>query len=167
MRFGSEVVCVCCWKGTEIGHVLVVHAQATRMGPCERTLMERTLVRSHPIAIEESPEYEPQCDGLAERCVPIVEGMFKKTRSALESRTGEPVPDDHSMAGHLGKVLAQQASHRARWQDALGACGRKKARGCSSRVRSREHVLDQRLHMVGPSCAHTQEKCIGTGGRLR
>lgn len=52
-------------------------------------------VRSHPTVIEESPEYDPQSNGVAERCVLTVRGLFKKSSSALQSRLLWAVSDNH------------------------------------------------------------------------
>lgn len=61
--------------------------------------------RTHPTVVEESPEYEAQSNGLAERCMQTVNSLVRATKSALEHRLGggtrrPPSADmDHSTHG--------------------------------------------------------------------
>lgn len=64
-------------------------------GPAMKALAGRVKeLRTHLIVVEESPEYEPESDGLAERCAQTVKkGLFITARSAREHRVGGQVPD--------------------------------------------------------------------------
>lgn len=44
-------------------------------------------IRSHPAVIEESPEYDPPSNGVAERCVQTV----KRVIQGGEERIGDPI----------------------------------------------------------------------------
>lgn len=50
---------------------------------------------THPMVVEESPDYETQANGLAERCAQTIKGMVLTGRSALEGRISVRTPDEH------------------------------------------------------------------------
>lgn len=51
-------------------------------------------MRSHPGMTEESLEYEPQVNSLAERSMQTIQILFNTLRRALENRIGGRIPDD-------------------------------------------------------------------------
>lgn len=61
-------------------------------------------IRHHPIVVEESPEYDPQPNGLVERCMQSVNGMFKTLRASLDRLVGRPVPDGRPI---LARIICQ------------------------------------------------------------
>lgn len=64
--------------------------------PAQKALLQRIMdMRTHQTITEESPDYEPQANGLAEHCVQTIKGMVKTTWSALEGRIARAIPDDH------------------------------------------------------------------------
>lgn len=75
--------------------------------PAMKTFARRVKdLRTHLTVLEESPAYEPQSNGLAERCVQIVQGLFRSTRSALEHRLGGALPDDHPVLTWMVRHVA-------------------------------------------------------------
>lgn len=63
-------------------------------------------MRMHTAVVEESPDDEPQSNGMAERCVQTVMGLFRTARSALENRIGQTLPDDHAVLTWLVRHAA-------------------------------------------------------------
>lgn len=64
--------------------------------PAMHALLARAReARTHPTIVEEAPEYEPQSNGRAERCVHMSKGLYITMRSALEHRIGRALPDEH------------------------------------------------------------------------
>lgn len=54
-------------------------------------------MRMHPTVVEESPEHEPQSNGMAEQCVHTAKGLFRAAGSALGNRIGQPLPHDDAV----------------------------------------------------------------------
>lgn len=78
------------------------HMRVVIMGdnePAMKALAHR--MGAHPTVVEESPEYEPQANGLAERRVQTITGMVLTWRSALEGRISARVPDEHRLLSCL------------------------------------------------------------------
>lgn len=76
-----------------MGHTRVVVKGGNE--PAMRALLQRVRdMWTHETITVESPAYEPQANGLAERCVQIVNGMVSTARSALEARITRQIPDD-------------------------------------------------------------------------
>lgn len=63
--------------------------------------------RNHPTILEDSPDYEPQSHGRAERGVRQIKELWCTVRFAFEDRVGRRVPDDHPL---LSWMLPHAAS---------------------------------------------------------
>lgn len=64
-------------------------------------------LRVHATMVAESPEYEPRSNGLAEKRVQKVTGLFRTTRSVLEHSIKETSPDDHPFLTWLVRDAAR------------------------------------------------------------
>lgn len=79
----------------------VGHAKVVAKGdnePGMRSLLGRVSHREGTVRTPHdrgrAPAYEPQASRLAERCIQTIKGLYRTTRSALEHRIGQPLPDD-------------------------------------------------------------------------
>lgn len=67
-----------------------VRAVVRDVEPAMKPLAERVeLMRSHHAIMQESPEYEPQANGLAATCVQAARRMCTTTMIALAPRRGD------------------------------------------------------------------------------
>lgn len=113
-----DIVGVLARNNGNMGHTHVVIKSDNE--PAMRALAVRVKeVRTHPM--EESPEYEPESNGLADRYAQTANGLLRTARSALEDRIGCAAPDDHNVLTWL--VRRAPCPCNRRWVDVAAEFG--------------------------------------------
>ena len=112
---------------------------------------------------ENSPEYDPQSNGMAEAAVKSWKGMFRTHKSALEEQLGAKIPVKHPMISWLAKWASDILVWTVKGLDGITAYQRVRGKPFRTRLPAMGEIVRFKLRPKEPTANSSDGKRFHNG----